>query len=53
MLSNILIALGFLGTGILVGLALAATAVIKNKGDNKKSETKEINGYVVTFVYDD
>jgi hypothetical protein len=37
MLSNILIALGFMGTGILVGLAIAAWITM---GDNKKSETQ-------------
>ena len=35
MLSNILIALGFLGTGILAGLALA---VLADKSDSKKVE---------------
>lgn len=49
MLSNILIALGFLGTGILVGLTLAAYAI---KSDSKKSEKKKIGNYTVIFEYD-
>ena len=39
MLSDILIALGFMGTGILIGLGLAALAIMKTKkGDNKKTD---------------
>ena len=50
MLSNILIALGFMGTGILVGLAIAAWITM---GDKKKSETKKVGDTTITFVYDD
>ena len=39
MLSNILIALGFMGTGILIGLGLAVFATMKtNKGDTEKTD---------------
>ena len=38
MLSNILIALGFLGTGILIGLGLAAIAMLKTKKGDKKTD---------------
>lgn len=39
MLSNILIALGFMGTGILIGLGLAAIAIMKTKkGDKEKTD---------------
>ena len=39
MLSNILIALGFLGTGILIGLSLAVIAEMKTKkGDKEKTD---------------
>jgi hypothetical protein len=50
MLSNILIALGFMGTGILVGLAIEAWVTM---GDKKKLETKKIGDKTITFVYDD
>ena len=53
MLSNILIALGFTGTGILIGLTLAAIAIKKTKKSGKqKSETKKIGDAIVTFVYE-
>ena len=39
MLSNILIALGFLGTGILVGIGLTVYVRLKtNKGDKEKAD---------------
>jgi hypothetical protein len=44
MLSNILIALGFMGTGILIGLGLAAWAF---KGDTKKKEEKKEDDNVI------
>lgn len=50
MIADMLIALGFLGSGILVGLAIAAWITM---GDNKKSETKKVGDTTITFVYDD
>lgn len=50
MIADILIALGFLGSGILVGLAIAAWTIM---GDKKKSETKKVGNATITFVYDD
>ena len=39
MLSNILIALGFLGSGILVGIGLTVYVRLKtNKGDKEKTD---------------
>ena len=51
MLANILIALGFLGTGIFVGLGLAAWCGMKK--NSKKSVTKKVGTTTVTFVYDE
>ena len=49
MLSNILIALGFMGTGILIGLGLAAWAV---KSDSKKKEEKKDDNVIYVKIYE-
>lgn len=42
MLSNILIALGFMGTGILIGLGLAVFAIMKTKKGGKEKTDDDI-----------
>lgn len=51
MIANILIAIGFFGTGFLTGLALGAYTI--SKKDSKKSETKKFGETTVIFVYDE